>query len=49
MESNGFLLGALAIAATGMGLYWLGPSLERWDAHLKAEIKRLRGDNTQSL
>jgi hypothetical protein len=42
MNGYGFLALSLAIAAAGIGLYKLGPALDRWDVMLKAEMARLR-------
>jgi hypothetical protein len=47
MNGYGFLASSLVIAAAGIGLYLLGPQLDRWDARLRRDIARLRDGHQQ--
>jgi hypothetical protein len=42
MNGYGFLIASLVIGGLGIGLYLLGPALDRWDARLKEDLRRLR-------
>ncbi len=42
MNGYGFLVASLTLAVLGVGLYLLGPALDRWEARLNKELSRLR-------
>lgn len=42
MIGYGVLITSLAIGGLGIGLYLLGPALDRWEVQLKEALSRLR-------
>jgi hypothetical protein len=42
MNGFGFLFASLTLAALGIGLYLLGPALDRWEARLSEALAALR-------
>ena len=41
MNGYGFLFASLMTATVGIGLYLLGPTLDRWHARLQRDLSRL--------
>ena len=42
MNGLGFLVASLTLAGLGIGLYLLGPALDRWEARLGEALAGLR-------
>lgn len=40
MAGSAILIAALAVGVPGVALYLIGPTLDRWEAWLKAEMAR---------